>query len=100
MDTKQPGLFDDEPQRARRRDPPTARQYAARVNKGLGAKRIEVLCAVQSAGSTGGTSLELSEQCGMRRESLSPHLRPLERLGYIKEQGTRDGGIVWVINRG
>ena len=92
--------FTQPPARARREDPATAHAAAASITPFLGPLRVALVSAIWTLG--GATSEEITEATGIQRVSVSPQLRPLQRMGVIRENGTRKGrngrdSIVWVV---
>jgi len=84
--------IDDYPARARRSDPDTSHEAAARVH--VGNLEAIVLAELRNGSAT---SAELAERTGIDRVAVSPRLRPLARKGLIQETALRrNGSIVWV----
>jgi len=76
--------------RARRSDPATSHQAAARVN---GPKLADLVLAEISRGE--GTSHEIAARLGLSLVTVSPRMRPLQLQGRIEAGGRRDGRTVW-----
>jgi DNA-binding MarR family transcriptional regulator len=84
-------LFIDFTAQARRSDPSTSRDAAARVDgKALAAQVHNELVR-----GGPGTSHELAERLNMSLVTVSPRMKPLEDAGKVKRCGKRDGRTVW-----
>lgn len=77
--------------RARRSDPATSSDAAAKIDgKSLAAR---VLAELEANGP--GTSHELAERLGLSLVTVSPRMRPLANAGKVAEDGRRNGRTVW-----
>lgn len=82
---------------ARRTDPPTSHQAAARVNvKGLQAVAAE---AHLKAGRRGLNGWELEQVTGIRHDTITPRLRPLINKGILVNTGVQRPGPTGVMQR-
>jgi len=86
-------------QRVRSTDPDTSRTWAA-LRTGPEMKRAMLVVgdALHRAGPEGLTTLEMVPRTGMTRVSVSPLLKPMERLGLVmRTDRKRNRGIVWIL---
>ena len=82
---------------ARKTDPATSREAAARVTPILNVLEAAVDAAVFAAGERGATAAEVHEATGIDLQSLTPRFKPLERKGRIvRTSERRDGRYVWI----
>lgn len=81
------------PQHARREDPETSHDWARTLNVGTIDHQI-VMHLVEHGPKS---SLELHKELGVPRENIAPRLRPLERLGILREDGKHGRGIAWAV---
>lgn len=93
----QPDLFSISPPVAhyRRTDPATSRDAAQTVRSSELMARVETW--MLSRGTRGGNSLEMAEDTGLDRVTLSPRFKPLEQAGVLIRTDERRGrSQVWV----
>ena len=82
---------------ARKTDPETSREAAARVTPILNVLEAAVDAAVFAAGERGATAAEVHEATGIDLQSITPRFKPLERKGRIvRTSERRDGRYVWI----
>lgn len=76
---------------ARRSDPATSRAAAASID----AESIsgKVLAELREKGP--GTSHELASRARLDLVTVSPRMKPLEKLGLVRRAGKRDNRTVW-----
>lgn len=74
---------------ARRDDPETAQEAAARAE--AQAQRLRVMIAVADAGERGLTPAEIEEVTGIEFRSVTPRVGYLKRGGFIAAHGKRPG---------
>lgn len=92
MNTGLPLLDYGERAKARRTDPRTSHDAAAKVDVTKG--EALVIEALMRFGPM--TTAEIAARVGRPRENISSRLRPLERKGMVKDSEQRRGGsIVW-----
>lgn len=78
--------------KARRRDPQTSHDAAAKVDVTQGESLV--IEALTRFGPM--NTREIASKIGRPRENISSRLRPLERKGVVKDSGERCGNsIVW-----
>ena len=75
---------------ARKRDPRTSHR-AASDHIRIGSIRHAILYHLLLAGHNGLTTWELAREMGIRRDSVSPNMKPLERMGLVCIDGTERG---------
>ena len=96
----QPDLFTNPPPTAhyRRTDPATSREAAQAVRSSELQARVEAWMLAR--GTRGGNSLEMAEDTGLDRVTLSPRFKPLEERGVLVRTAERRGrSQVWVHRR-
>jgi DNA-binding MarR family transcriptional regulator len=76
---------------ARASDPVTSHLAAADIAVRLPELEEEVLRAVKIAGAYGATLDEICAVTGLDKVTTSPRLKPLERKGLVRRNGTRLG---------
>lgn len=81
---------------ARRTDPPTSHEAAAKVHAETLAERVVESLRVYGPA----TSDELAVRLGLKLVTVSPRLRPLVRAFRVHESGKRAGKILWAIGKG
>lgn len=94
------------PARARRTDPSTSHEAAAKVNnESVREKVLGMLKVAWILEHDGLTTFELAEKLDMGRDFVSPVMRPLEKLGRIRRATyervnpkTNCESIVWLFN--
>jgi DNA-binding transcriptional ArsR family regulator len=78
----------EEPSRARKNDPRTSKEAASDTVR-IGTVRHAILYLLiksfQEKGHYGMTTFELAERMGVRRDTVSPNMKPLVRMGLITE---------------
>lgn len=96
----------DQP-RARRSDPSTSHRAAAKVNVVSIRQRIlDALSVTWVLDHDGLTTFELAEKFDSDRDAISPHMKPLERLGKVRRADyervnpkTNCNCTVWLISK-
>ena len=76
--------FAMEPVKVRRSDPATSKAAAAKLNNA--GMRAKILSLLKEHGGELAT-FQIAQKLGKGRDVISPHMRPLERLGFIVENG-------------
>lgn len=86
---------------ARSTDPVTSHEAAEAVSPSLPTLDDQIIAYLKTR-PDGATSLEISDAIGRTRVSVSPCLRPLERLGMVidtgekrKSDATGFKGLIW-----
>lgn len=83
-------VFRDYRPLARRTNPSTSREAAAKVDgKGLAAQVLAELAKGE------GTTHELAQRLHLSLVTVSPRMAPLQRKGLVTMAGKRDGRTVW-----
>jgi len=83
-----------EPVRARKRDPETSQESAAKVRAFASGHYGLILDALKRGGP--GTFKELAERAGLERHAVARRLPELQSLGKVTRGAeTRDGCSVW-----
>ena len=96
-----------DPPRARRSDPSTSHRAAAKVNAVSIRQRIldalEVTWVLEHDGLT---TFELAEKFALGRDAISPHMKPLEKMGKARRAdferlnpATNCNCTVWLISK-
>jgi len=75
---------------ARKGDPKTSHRAAADHIR-IGSIRHSILYHLLLASHNGMTTFELAREMGIRRDSVSPNMKPLERMGLVCTDGTERG---------
>jgi predicted transcriptional regulator len=84
--------LDFEPVKARAVDPKTSQDAARAINKNPSKIRLQILAQLTIRNMA---TFEIATALGKERDSISPHMKPLERMGYIRRTGQtkqRPGG--------
>lgn len=79
--------------RARSSDPSTSKEAADRIYPYVNNLEREVLEALDRLGR--GTIVEIAEEAGVDKWSISPRLAPLRRRGLVEEVAKDGRSIVW-----
>lgn len=71
-----------DPPTARNTDPGTSHSAASLIQ--TGSIRQEILAVLMSSQSFGLATFEIAERIGVPRDYVSPHMKPLEKMGLVQ----------------
>jgi len=79
---------------ARHTDPETSHEQALYARTRNARVDNAILDVLREAGEPL-TSREITDRCPWERVSVSPRLKPLEKMGFVERAGRRGRGITW-----
>ena len=87
---------------ARRSDPVSSHAAGVAITDKTEGLYAEILAWLRPRWQLGGTTLEISEATGLDRVTVSPRMRPMEKLGLVRRSTEKRAGpsgvasVVWI----